>query len=121
MKYLLTIVLLFSFNQARAVQGYGYVSGNMMLEVCEMYLGDATAVNIARGNECVGYLAGITGAHRVFVDWKLMERGWCLPKDVEIKQLARVVTKYLQENPQELHLDAGGLVVTAIGIAFPCE
>jgi len=93
----------------------------MLLEVCEMYLGDATVVNIARGNECVGYLGGITGAHRAFVDWKFMERVWCLPKDVDIKQLVRVVTKHLQENPQDLHQDASGQVANAIGLAFPCE
>ena len=44
----------------------------------------------------------------------------CTPKGASLGQLARVVKKYLQDHPEFLHLDAGGLVYNALNEAFPC-
>jgi len=121
MKYLLMVVLLFSFGQARAGQTLNFETGNGLLELCEAYLGDNTAVNIAKGNTCGGYIAGLVDVHKTFVDWKVMEQRWCLPGDMRVSQLVRVVTKHLQEQPQDLHLSASGLVANAFILAFPCE
>ena len=44
----------------------------------------------------------------------------CTPKGASLGQLARVVKKFLQDHPESLHLDAGGLVYNALNEAFPC-
>ena len=121
MKYLLMIVLLFSFNQARAEQSLSFVGGNVLLERCEAYLDGNTSANIAKGNACLGYVTGIADAHNLFISWKHMGQLWCEPENMEGVQLVRVVTKYLQESPQKLHLAADSLVANAIIFAFPCE
>jgi len=117
MKYLLTIVLLFSFNQVMAT-GF-FVTGNDLLEWCETYLNDAGSV--AEANICSSYIVGIVDVQSTFVDWKHMESRWCLPANAKGVQLVRVVTKYLQENPQALHKGAGSMVANALGLAFPCD
>lgn len=49
----------------------------------------------------------------------------CLPDEVNsavgLEQLVRVVLKYLEDNPESLHIEAWGLVVVALVEAFPCN
>jgi hypothetical protein len=44
----------------------------------------------------------------------------CIPSTAKLGQLMRVVTKYLEEHPEQLHLAAAGLVYNALIEAFPC-
>jgi len=117
MKYLLMIVLLFSFNQVRAVEGF--YKGNDLLEECEAYLSDTGSA--AKGNICIGYIMGVVDTHAVVVIWDGSEKRFCLPRSIQSSQLVRVAIKYLKENPQDLHLAATGLVIVALDFAFPCE
>jgi hypothetical protein len=43
------------------------------------------------------------------------------PKAVTTGQSIAVVRKYLDDNPEALHLQMGSLVLTALSEAFPCE
>jgi len=115
MKYLLTIVLLFSFNQAAAVS---FMSGSELLERCEARLSETGSA--AKGNTCVGFLTGVADAHDNFTSWEVMSPLWCLPV-MGTDQLIRVVTKHLQENPEDLHHTAASLITNALAAAFPCE
>jgi len=115
MKYLLTIVLLFSSGQAMAE--ITFLNGNDLLEICEAYLDE----DFTKGNTCAGFVVGVSDAHQTFVNWGLMKSAWCLPDGVNTIQLVRIATKYLQENPKDLHVVAGSLVGAALGLAFPCE
>jgi len=116
MKYLLTIVLLFSFNQAAAL---GFLFGNELLERCEAYLSNTDA---AKGNTCWGFVTGVADAHDNFTVWG-MSPLWCQPDNMSTGQLIRIVTKHLQEHPEDLHLAAASLVSNALLLAFPppCE
>ena len=117
MKYLLTIVLLFSFNQARAVDVY--VTGSVLLKRCEASLSETGSA--AKGNTCVGFVAGISDAHGTFTQWGEMSPLWCAPDNMDSGQLIRIVTKHPQEYPEGLHLTAASLVSNALMLAFPCE
>jgi len=120
MKYLLMIVLLFSFGQANAE-----LDGNQLLERCESYLsenGDAvTTINAFDKGICSGFIDGISGAHKTFTDWEIMSPQWCAPDNVTQGQVARILVKSLREYPEDLHLTASGLVANALILAFPCE
>jgi len=116
MKYILTIVLLFSCSQARAVGGYE--TGSSLLKNCEAWL---NKTSVATGNDCNGYLTGISDLHETLVGWGEVKPVWCMPKSADSDQLIRVVTKSLQENPEDLHLAAGSLVANAFSRSFPCE
>jgi len=121
MKYLLMIVLLFSFRQAGADKLSNFYIGNRLLELCEAIPDIDTAQELVMGSTCQGFIMGVADAHNAFVEWKEMEQRWCMPAGIGGAQLVRVVTKHLQENPQELHMTAGSMVANAIILAFPCE
>jgi len=114
MKYLLAIVLLFSFNQAMA----GYLSGGMLLEDCEAFL---NKTDVAEGNLCSGYVMGIFDTHESLVHREQLKPIWCAPDGVDSTQAIRVVTKHLQKRPEDLHASAPGQVWLALLMAFPCE
>jgi len=118
MKYLLAIVLLFSFSQARADDNVFY-TGNEMLKLCEAYISETFS---ADGNVCVGFVTGIHDSHLTYSEWRDVKKAICLPGGgVKGSQLVRVVTKSLQESPENLHLTAASLVANALQQAFPCE
>ena len=45
----------------------------------------------------------------------------CIAERVEMGEVLRVVLKYLQDHPEELHLRASDLVLKAIHTAWPCK
>ena len=118
MKYLLMVVLLFSFEQSNAVNVTSYVFGNELLDFCGAGINKTNAL---KGNMCNGYIMGIVDSHAVLSAWDGTEMRFCLPESLVISQLVRIVTKHLQENPGKLHLSAGSLVSNALSLAFPCE
>jgi len=118
MKYLLMVVLLFSFNQVMA----DFMVGNKLLNACEAQIkgeSDQYIVAIA----CVVYILGVVDSHNTLSDsaWEGFEMKFCLPESIDGGQLVRVVTKYLQENPKHLHLGASDMVLNSLSAAFPCE
>ena len=45
----------------------------------------------------------------------------CFPSDVTRNQYIRVIVKYLEDHPEQLHLDSSVLIDKAFTSAFPCE
>ena len=80
------------------------------------------AVEILGATYCLGYLAGFTSAHSIVVGVaKLKKPLYCAPSNGnETGQLARIVTKYLKNNPKYLHESARINVAAAFTSAFPC-
>lgn len=76
---------------------------------------------------CGGYLKGIretNGLHRVLakqVGIKQTTVLFCIPQEVSIEQLARVVVKFMKENPENLHEHEIHNAWLAFKSAFPCE
>jgi hypothetical protein len=119
MKTLLLTILLLSFGQAQAqATSAVFLHGNKLLERCEAHVNDT---NVAKGAACMGYLEGIDDVHDTFTIWKEMDKQWCTPDKINSDQLVRVMVKYLQEHPEQLHLAASSLVPHALHAAFPCE
>jgi hypothetical protein len=63
-----------------------------------------------RDGFCVGLVTGVGNASPHV----------CPDENVTNGQEKRVVLKYLQDHPEELHLDAATLVERALAKAFPC-
>jgi len=72
---------------------------------------DAQQSELDQG-ECLGYISGVADS---------MSNIICIPPDVETGQLLKVATKYMCDNPAELHHDAATIVFSAFEIAFPCK
>lgn len=45
----------------------------------------------------------------------------CPPSEITNGQAARVVVKYIQQNPEKLHLNATTLTIMALQNAYPCK
>ena len=46
--------------------------------------------------------------------------GYCIPDAVDLPQVAKITTKYLNDNPQQLHYPGSYVVRNALRDAFPC-
>ena len=87
-------------------------SGSGLLERCESK--DPSLLGM-----CLGFTVGVADS---FDCQRILLSGyrWQSPRDVTAGQVQKVVVKYLNENPEELHLAAGSLVAAALSKAFPC-
>jgi Rap1a immunity proteins len=61
--------------------------------------------------------AGPLNSKQIF--W-LSPNVYCTPKTVTNGQIQQVVTKYLNEHPEDLHIDASLLIGKALTAAYPC-
>ena len=100
--------------------------GSIILAGLATVASPATAQNPNSGNfwlslcqeshpSCTGYLAAIGDFHSLS-GLSL----FCAPKTVTTGQMQAVVTKYLRDNPAELHEPFVVLIVRASQKAFPC-
>jgi hypothetical protein len=69
---------------------------------------------------CVGYIASASDTAEMWANQGFMKKAICHPENVSQGQLRQIVVKFLEENPEKLHLSADSLVVTALIRAFPC-
>lgn len=65
---------------------------------------------------CLGYVSGIFSLANLFPE----PTGICIPEAVTAGQAQKVVVKYLQDHPAELHQPRGFLTWWAMRDAFPC-
>ncbi len=68
---------------------------------------------------CGGYIIGIADGLQIAVERKKVKI--CVPHGVTGEQTARIVEKYLRENPQELHKPMRTNAIAAFSKAFPCK
>lgn len=75
---------------------------------------------------CLGYLSGLRMGFKL--EWTFAEtytnhsvpRPFCEPDDVEPGQMAKILLKFIRENPEEAHKTASMLFVEALAKAYPC-
>jgi hypothetical protein len=102
--------------------------GSFLLRECKetlsgTYQGCEPAIS---SMHCLGYLDGLVDMNDIFKSNVLKNPSQgliCLPKDkrVTVGELAKIVVKYLEDNPTQLHESAGALATVALGKAFPCK
>lgn len=98
------------------------MTGNELLESCKNAASESSTKNSSfSAGFCLGSMQSV-GDLLTFVNAGLeTEARICLPATVTNGQASRVVVKYLQDNPEKLHLNGTALVVMAIQKAFPCK
>jgi hypothetical protein len=97
--------------------------GNELLRDCEESLHGKLVADAIRAGTCLGYLSGIVDMHVVYAQSGIPNLPIsCIPPGgVSLRQVQRVVVKYLQEHPEELHYKRFTLVNIALLHAFPCK
>ncbi|MFM7273629.1 MAG: Rap1a/Tai family immunity protein [Gammaproteobacteria bacterium] len=89
-------------------------TGNRLYEDC-------SAENYFNRGYCGGYVVGIVDTIEALQGRGVLPaNALCIPEGATKGQLVDVVLKYLGDNPDRRHLDAGALVPEALNRAFPC-
>ncbi|MGA2371665.1 MAG: Rap1a/Tai family immunity protein [Candidatus Korobacteraceae bacterium] len=80
------------------------------------------------GSFCVGYIRGVVDAMST---WKQLDAEQkshtgqpehpCIPDESSPEQIAKIVIKYLEDNPDKLHWQANVLIFASMRKAFPCK
>ena len=70
--------------------------------------------NLSEVNAFMSYVLGVFDtSNNIF---------WCIySSNINTAQVAKIVIKYINNNPEKLHLCAATLVINALSEAFPCK
>lgn len=130
-------------NDNKPAVGVSAHDGNQMLKACKAYLNmmslsdrpandpgfrDVDYLELMNGTYCKGYLMGIVEEQFV---WAAADppaptgadpgvRHFCLPDALTPEQEVRVIVKWLEDHPEQLHEGALVVVHRALGEAFSC-
>lgn len=101
------------------------IDGNDLLSACQATIkfseGDKRVSGVDVG-QCTGIAEGVEGTVMVLNDSLPANLKTCYPEAGTTNiQKARIVVKYLQEHPDQLHLPASALTLIAYKNAFPCN
>jgi hypothetical protein len=117
--HIICIGLIFLLIGASAKAEESISDGNELLQNCSEVLKEDHNTNFASMGLCLGYLHGMRDMQRlntIIPDLPPL----CFPKGVTLEQTRRVVVKYLQGRPEELHQLGSMLTYLALVRAFPC-
>jgi hypothetical protein len=99
--------------------------GNTLLRDCqstvELYDSDGASGNALNSQYCLGSINAV-GSLSVLLNGAISkEKQFCLPGNTTNIQIARIVVKYINDHPNEMHYPEGYLVIGAFQDAFPCK
>ncbi|MBR7196473.1 Rap1a/Tai family immunity protein [Pseudomonas sp. 14A] len=99
--------------------------GNKLLDACQAAI-RFNDTKKADEEVSIGYCLGLMQGVRSLIMYTNtgipIENQTCLPlSGISNGQAARVVVKYLKENPEQLHQDEGILTLLVLKHAFPCK
>jgi hypothetical protein len=115
--------------------------GNQLLHDCSALVryidagftvatGSTAATSKFGSDWCIGYIYGFVAGFdamamaegKTYEEYLTLKRTYiCFPDGNTLGQDARVLVKFLNDHPERLHEDEGGLVFAAFMNAFPCE
>jgi len=96
-----------------AFQAHAAITGNRLAESCR------NADQNLEWGFCVGFVLGVLGTTNDLSS--VSKREICVPPEAVQSQVARVVAKWLDDNPEKLHFSASSLVRAALAQGFPCK
>lgn len=101
------------------------IDGSKLLENCESVIDRPQSLGVSEGvgiGWCLGLLNGLVSVNQVYQDRLGNESLFCLPEGgISNLQAARVVIKFLRDNPARLHEKGTFLALVALKDAFPCK
>ncbi len=101
-----------------------------MRSECQLVIASDTrnlsAVENADAAHCLGYLAGASDTLNFWEDENRelktsLKPPACLPREATMSEFARVVIKFLEDHPNQLHHSYGTLVMVALHEGYPCK
>ncbi|OHY79310.1 hypothetical protein BCA33_16755 [Marinobacter sp. AC-23] len=106
--------------------GAAFASGNKLLDHCNAAIDfmDNEPANPDFGalGYCFGMMQGVTNTNAMYEVQLGKDALFCAPEaGLNNGQAARIVVKYLKDNPKELHRHGTILAISAFMQAYPCE
>jgi hypothetical protein len=123
-KIILAIAILFMAGSPKASAAD---TGSILLQKCRA--AEQTRMTASESSDysyCVGYITGVLDGlllnQRTIDEFgKIPTKFICIPAEgIDIDQMVLIVTKFLKDNPEKLHYEAGILIRNAMVKAFPC-
>jgi hypothetical protein len=77
-----------------------------------------------RSGTCMGFIQGVIDSDTIAhtdSSGHPAGRNLCVPAEASGRQLAKIVVKYGDDHPQQLHFPAAVIVILAMKDAFPCQ
>ena len=123
---ILVAAMLLSLSPVTSLANTG--DGNEVLKQCSALVRTADGGNngsddLSGTAYCAGLMTGITSTMTIWNTTREkagMIRIWC-PPAITSQQAARIVVKYMNEHPDDLHRTGAYLVMSALQDAYPCE
>lgn len=120
MRGILFAILLFLSCQAFST------TGNELLQSCNESLKISQNNAALMSTACSGYIEGAIDAYNMVrsglgYDTKYPEGNICIPADAAASRKVHILIKFMEEHPEQLHLDGSELVIDAFLKAFPCH
>ena len=113
-----SIVVLFFLTFSISAQAF---SGNNLAKYCKSG-GKENPLN-SHSSLCFGLLHGfINGLEYGFLlHENKITKLFCKPKNITSQQIMKIMNKYLDEHPEDLHYEFGQILIEALVKAFPCK
>ena len=124
-KVLRTMIL--AWLTGYAMPGFTEGNGIDLLKQCTEAIkvmdgvADPNTIDVVDAERCMGVIDGFAGAASFYESQPGSPGAICFPAEVTtIGQSVRVVDKYLQSHPEQLHEPATVLIFGAFLAAYPC-
>jgi hypothetical protein len=91
-------------------------TGNNLINACRESTTGSTKTSAFEQGICLGTVAGLMGVGRHLKP----ELSFCPPPNASFAQATRVLVKYMDANPEQLHKTLNVLIVNALQEAWPC-
>jgi hypothetical protein len=112
-----TIIFLFLFSFS-TISSVHSESGQQWLSYCE-------SNKNTEGSYCFGYLGGLIDMYSsIREDLLYFEKIpylICLPPNMTLDQMVKIMRKYLNDNPEQLHINMTTLYQRKMFKTFPCK
>ena len=108
-------------------------TGNNLLESCQKAVrffdnNGGPSDDVFQAGWCFGWVSSILEHSQMSIQWRGVTKSddtfleFCLPTEgIPVIQGVRVLVKYLQDHPEQLHENAMGLTIAAFKNSFPCQ
>lgn len=120
MKFLIAACLFLLTVCVGPVHGNDMGTGHFLLNACKSFLA-AGAKGDFNAGYCLGFIQSNEQEEMVRKISDTAKKMYCMPKDITDEQLVRVLIKYLEAHPEQLHLAASQLVWMAYSSVWRCK
>lgn len=120
MKLSTTILILLACSFVSSNTVCAYERSDELLWACN---GEASTTEaVLQRMHCIGYVVGVFDGAQIIFGMNPENKMICSPEQgMSADQQIRIVTKWLEKHPEELHQSARTSILMAFMDAFPCE